>query len=108
MELTFWLIDKGVRASSKKERQFEGSIVQDILHYWEACIDCSCSKVGIREVWIPPSEDLLKSNVDGAARGKPAQQVLLVCFVIVKGKCYLCFLVVWVSRNPTKLKLWQS
>lgn len=89
VESTFWLIEKRVRASSKKERQFEGSTVLDVLYNWEACIDCSCSKVGIREVWVPPSEDLLKSNVDGAARGKPTQQVLLVCFVIVKGKCYL-------------------
>ena len=41
------------------------------LSNWEACLGSGCVKKKHLVTWSPPSPNVLKFNVDGAARGKP-------------------------------------
>ena len=52
---------------------------------------CGRFKVTKFVPWSPPPLDVLKFNVDGAARGKPGLAELVRSFEIVRERFYLCF-----------------
>lgn len=56
-------------ASSKDE--FDGIRICNIFHNWEACLCAGSSKMPRMVDWTPLKEEILKFNVDGAAREKP-------------------------------------
>lgn len=67
VHLVFVQIAKWV--SSKKE--FEKLWVDEVLFNWKVSLYSAASKVRKMDFCVPPSQGVLKFNVDGATRGKP-------------------------------------
>eukprot|EP00268_Persea_americana_P062605 TRINITY_DN8040_c1_g2_i6.p1 TRINITY_DN8040_c1_g2~~TRINITY_DN8040_c1_g2_i6.p1 ORF type:complete len:254 (+),score=31.35 TRINITY_DN8040_c1_g2_i6:132-893(+) len=69
-DIAFMIVLKIAKwASIKKE--LEHLTLDNILSNWEACLGSGCVKKKHLVTWSPPSPNVLKFNVDGAARGKP-------------------------------------
>lgn len=85
--------------------EFESLRVDGVLRNWEASLFCGVKKMRKVFSWAPPSEGVLKFNVDGTTGGNLGQRVLVGCFTIVKALCCLYSQSMWVVWSLMRPRL---
>lgn len=70
--------------------KFKGLKINDLMTSCEGCMNVQWRKSKPMMKWEPPPHGISKFNVDGASRGKPVHQGLVVCFESIWEKLQLC------------------